>query len=225
MCCTRLEEADTISGEIIPHDQCGARCQNPGKGHHSPLSKAMTPHQEARTSEPREYQRLVVSLSVACRFTEQDLHQILTHFSNPPATKFEYSIAVREYLRAALLSCVNLEGIRLIEGVTPDIKVEQRKEFLVYNVKRASSTELSLEDSWQAFVQSLNEHLGIETDKGFVYMQLRGRPFEVYARKKSPSTLELGVSSGHGIEIFKQLLEKKPLKVSLNCAEAISAAS
>eukprot|EP01053_Blabericola_migrator_P008135 Blabericola_migrator_1__8134@NODE_419_length_8686_cov_23_589744_g331_i0_p2_GENE_NODE_419_length_8686_cov_23_589744_g331_i0NODE_419_length_8686_cov_23_589744_g331_i0_p2_ORF_typecomplete_len535_score88_39_NODE_419_length_8686_cov_23_589744_g331_i02021806 len=182
------------------------------------------------------FRDLAVLLSVACPFTEQDLHHILTHFSSPPDTKIEYTIAVREYLRAALLSHVNLEemrsikrtsdldGIRLIEGATPDIKIEQWKNSMMYNVKRASSTELSLEDSWQSFVQSLSEHLGFETDKCFVEKQSRGRPYEVYARKKSPSTLELGVSSSHKVKTFKKFLEKKPSKFSLDNAKAISAA-
>eukprot|EP01053_Blabericola_migrator_P006071 Blabericola_migrator_1__6070@NODE_3062_length_2069_cov_76_395604_g1914_i0_p1_GENE_NODE_3062_length_2069_cov_76_395604_g1914_i0NODE_3062_length_2069_cov_76_395604_g1914_i0_p1_ORF_typecomplete_len512_score71_04_NODE_3062_length_2069_cov_76_395604_g1914_i01511686 len=186
----------------------------------------MSRHLIGRSQSPslESITNLAVLLSVACPFTEQDLHHILTNFSSPPDTKLEYSIAVREYLRAALLSCVNRGQIRDFEGVTADIKIEQWKEFLMYNVKRASSTELSLEDSWQAFVQSLNEHLGFETDKGFVHMQLRGRPFKVYARKKSPSALDLGVLSSHRIVTFKQLLEKRPSGHCLDSAKALCAA-
>eukprot|EP01053_Blabericola_migrator_P006219 Blabericola_migrator_1__6218@NODE_3139_length_2012_cov_20_110026_g852_i2_p1_GENE_NODE_3139_length_2012_cov_20_110026_g852_i2NODE_3139_length_2012_cov_20_110026_g852_i2_p1_ORF_typecomplete_len507_score88_04DUF2935/PF11155_8/3_1e02DUF2935/PF11155_8/0_99DUF3958/PF13125_6/0_11SlyX/PF04102_12/1_2SlyX/PF04102_12/3_3e03SesA/PF17107_5/1_2e04SesA/PF17107_5/2_5e03SesA/PF17107_5/0_24_NODE_3139_length_2012_cov_20_110026_g852_i22021722 len=167
---------------------------------------------------------LAVLLSVACPFTEQDLQYFLERFSNRPDTQLEYSIAVREYLRAALLSCVTPKGIRPIEGVTPDIRIEQWDESLMYKVKRVSSTKLSLEASWQAFVQSLNEHLGSETDKGFVHMQLLGRPFKVYARKESPSTLEVGVPSSHRIEEFRELLERDASSASLDSAKAFNAA-
>eukprot|EP01053_Blabericola_migrator_P002538 Blabericola_migrator_1__2537@NODE_1715_length_3936_cov_19_202895_g1110_i0_p1_GENE_NODE_1715_length_3936_cov_19_202895_g1110_i0NODE_1715_length_3936_cov_19_202895_g1110_i0_p1_ORF_typecomplete_len495_score84_40CREPT/PF16566_5/0_07DASH_Spc34/PF08657_10/0_2JHD/PF17811_1/1e03JHD/PF17811_1/0_63_NODE_1715_length_3936_cov_19_202895_g1110_i012702754 len=171
----------------------------------------------------RSIRDLAVLLSV-CPFTEQDLQCLLTRFEAPRETKLEYSIAVREYLRAALLCCVTPQGVRPFKGITPDITVEQWKDLLMYNVKRASSTELSLEDSWQAFVQSLNEHLGIESDKSFVHKQLPGEPFKVYTRAKSPSTLELGVPSSHKIEKFRELWEKEASKAFLNSAEAFRAA-
>eukprot|EP01053_Blabericola_migrator_P012366 Blabericola_migrator_1__12365@NODE_775_length_6567_cov_33_564000_g551_i0_p1_GENE_NODE_775_length_6567_cov_33_564000_g551_i0NODE_775_length_6567_cov_33_564000_g551_i0_p1_ORF_typecomplete_len515_score92_64TipAS/PF07739_13/1_8e04TipAS/PF07739_13/1_9e02TipAS/PF07739_13/6_NODE_775_length_6567_cov_33_564000_g551_i024433987 len=179
---------------------------------------------EPRPLNLKSIRDLAVLLSVACPFTEQDLQYLSEWFHNPPDTEFEYSIAVREYLRAALLCCVTPKGFRPIEGVTPDIKIEPWADFLMYNVKRVSSTELSLEDSWQAFVQSLNEHLGIETDKGFVYKQLPGHPFRVYARKRSSSTLQVGVPSSHKIEEFRKLLETETSSACLDSAKAFRAA-
>eukprot|EP01053_Blabericola_migrator_P002813 Blabericola_migrator_1__2812@NODE_1803_length_3775_cov_69_714132_g1160_i0_p1_GENE_NODE_1803_length_3775_cov_69_714132_g1160_i0NODE_1803_length_3775_cov_69_714132_g1160_i0_p1_ORF_typecomplete_len514_score94_22CREPT/PF16566_5/0_039JHD/PF17811_1/1e04JHD/PF17811_1/2_1e03JHD/PF17811_1/1_1_NODE_1803_length_3775_cov_69_714132_g1160_i09922533 len=166
---------------------------------------------------------LAVFISV-CPFTEQDFQYFLDWFRNPPDTEFEYSIAFIEYLRAAILSCVTAKGIRPIQGITADIRIEQWKDCLMYSVKRVSSTELSLEDSWQAFVQSLNEHLGIETDKSFIRKQLSGEPFKVYTRAKSPSTLELGVPSSHKIEKFRELSEKEASSASLDSAKAFRAA-